>query len=408
MRKHVLFLFTLIPAFLQAQTFTIYDDSNTDLISNVCTDIQIAPDGMIWIGTSYSGISVFDGTDMINYTEINSDLVNDFVNDLVFDDDGNCWITTLKGISVYDGTGFTTYDNTNTDLPGLEVLSIEKDHSGNLWMQSINNPFDYQGLTMYDGTDFITYTDYPSQLNGYEFEDFGFTADNTCWLASNGFAKYDGGWGFYPYITTGLWSSDVVAVDASDNVYAAGFAGILKYSGGDWSIDLNVDYGFPENTLYNDMYVDGGYIWIGCSQGFLKYQISTGNIVANYNSDNSPLGDNCVGGIAKDADGILWLATNIGLVKFDQTIIEGIENSNELNQIDLFPNPTNGILNIHSEDQNIEFLIQVSDLQGREVFNAESILTNNNRIDLSGLPSGMYLVKLTNKGKSYSKTIVLE
>ena len=78
--------------------------------------------------------------------------------------------------------------------------------------------------------------------------------------------------------------------------------------------------------------------------------------------------------------------------------------SSELNMFDLFPNPTNtGFVTIKSNQMGA-LQAQVFDLLGKEVINTE---VNNERLDVSNLNAGVYVVKLTlNKNTTTKKLII--
>ena len=73
------------------------------------------------------------------------------------------------------------------------------------------------------------------------------------------------------------------------------------------------------------------------------------------------------------------------------------------NLISIYPNPTNDVLNIKVKDDLIVEEVKLINLQGRELL---SIKQNLENINLSGLSSGVYLIKLkTNLGTIQSKII---
>lgn len=81
----------------------------------------------------------------------------------------------------------------------------------------------------------------------------------------------------------------------------------------------------------------------------------------------------------------------------------GIEDYSNENHFNLFPNPTNGILNISTENVNLHS-IAVFDLSGKMIFNESNINQMNHQINLSDYPIGMYLL-LINDTESYKLTI---
>lgn len=76
---------------------------------------------------------------------------------------------------------------------------------------------------------------------------------------------------------------------------------------------------------------------------------------------------------------------------------------NTSNEISLFPNPVQNTLSFNKE--NISF-VSVYSVEGVEVFTSNELV--NNRIDLSSLPQGKYLVKLVTEDNVFSEMIIKE
>jgi len=72
--------------------------------------------------------------------------------------------------------------------------------------------------------------------------------------------------------------------------------------------------------------------------------------------------------------------------------------------VTIFPNPANTTLNVVSELEE-EFTIQLFDLYGKKISENRA---GNNRIDVSQIPAGMYLVKLNFEEASVSKKITVQ
>jgi hypothetical protein len=75
--------------------------------------------------------------------------------------------------------------------------------------------------------------------------------------------------------------------------------------------------------------------------------------------------------------------------------------NSKMNSIGIYPNPTNGILNIKT-DSSIEN-VNVINAVGQKI----NVQFSNHQINMQGLPNGMYIVELTLKnGQSFSKKVV--
>ena len=92
-----------------------------------------------------------------------------------------------------------------------------------------------------------------------------------------------------------------------------------------------------------------------------------------------------------DANGCV----NTTTVMQDVSLCTGINSQlvNPSSQIVMYPNPTNGILNIVLSSVNEKTTIQIVNALGQVLIN-EKVLGENSTIDLSNLPTGMYFVNV--------------
>ncbi|MES2575755.1 MAG: T9SS type A sorting domain-containing protein [Bacteroidota bacterium] len=80
-------------------------------------------------------------------------------------------------------------------------------------------------------------------------------------------------------------------------------------------------------------------------------------------------------------------------------------NQNEITGLSVYPNPaTNGNLYITS-NSNSEKSVVIFDLLGKEVLKAS---TTNNAVNISTLKSGVYVVKITEDGKTDTRKLIME
>jgi hypothetical protein len=167
----------------------------------------------------------------------------------------------------------------------------------------------------------------------------------------------------------------------------------------------------------------------------LQYRTVTTGIWQNVNSDTITVANDWVTGAVADVSlpadcenqasdmDIRWLMisdTNAtggivgpaGIIKVDDILIKGIftvgiNNLTKENDIKIYPNPTNGQIQINGIQTNSNLKIMNS--LGETVY---SIETNNNteNIDLSSFAKGMYFIQLIDKenSKSHQFKIVLE
>lgn len=108
---------------LDGDTWTLYTTQNSNIESNVVSDIRQI-DGRLIFATR-AGMSIFDGTDFINFNRDNSYIGSAYCNKIQEDGQGNIWIaseiagsTGHGGISIYKGSITNTQEATeNTSIP---------------------------------------------------------------------------------------------------------------------------------------------------------------------------------------------------------------------------------------------------------------------------------------------------
>lgn len=75
--------------------------------------------------------------------------------------------------------------------------------------------------------------------------------------------------------------------------------------------------------------------------------------------------------------------------------------------IKVYPNPSNGMLNLRINNYSGELTIEMFDLNGRKVLsNIEGDFSVEKALNISSLQSGIYLIKLTGKDLSYTQKII--
>jgi hypothetical protein len=96
-----------------------------------------------------------------------------------------------------------------------------------------------------------------------------------------------------------------------------------------------------------------------------------------------------------------------GTIRFDNvTVSSGVMKTNEeyISGLKIYPNPvSNGTLFVES-DSNIERTITIFDVLGKQVLNTT---TSNTVINVSTLNSGVYMLKVTEEGKTATKKLVI-
>lgn len=100
-----------------------------------------------------------------------------------------------------------------------------------------------------------------------------------------------------------------------------------------------------------------------------------------------------------------------GNFSIDDVVISGeiaTMSSSSFNAIDgltMYPNPLKGDTLFFTSTANADKSVQIFDILGKEVLNSKVI---NNIMNVSGLSAGVYLVKITEEGKTATKKLVIE
>jgi hypothetical protein len=73
----------------------------------------------------------------------------------------------------------------------------------------------------------------------------------------------------------------------------------------------------------------------------------------------------------------------------------------------IYPNPTNGIINLDIDGRIINPAISITDLSGKEVYKERINITGQRSIDISFLKKGFYIVRVKDDKSFTSKKIVV-
>ena len=98
-----------------------------------------------------------------------------------------------------------------------------------------------------------------------------------------------------------------------------------------------------------------------------------------------------------------------GIILYDNVMFydqsTASSNTNNISGLKLYPNPVTGnMLNITS-DNNYEKLVAIYDVLGKQVVNT---VTKNGTVNVSNLNSGVYIVKITEEGKTATRKLVVK
>ncbi len=273
-------------------TFKLFQkkfDNPNGLKSNDIRAIYEDKSGLIWIGTKFEGVQIYNYRKELfpywkNQVDNNRKGLNDnCVYSICEDNNQNLWIGTRDGgLNLFDrktGT-FTYYIHNKNDFSSISennVYVLIADHKNNLWMATSNylEQFDIQRKT---------FTHYPIK---------------------------------------GIWS---LMEDPKGNIWIGKRPGLFIFDKTKSTLTAFHDPNkvFPEKNdldiykLYQDK---GGKIWIGSYRdGLFEYNPNTGKVYLYRNNpkDSTTLSDDMIRSIYEDKKGRLWIGTRLqGLNLFD-------------------------------------------------------------------------------------------
>lgn len=152
---------------------------------------------------------------------------------------------------------------------------------------------------------------------------------------------------------------------------------------------LGADFLFNDTTIiFPANSSDTQSVWVT----IIDDNIDEGNEQANFNLTNATNGAN-----------ILVSAFTLTIIDNDSTII-GINDINAEDGIRLYPNPAVNTLIVQS--QNVLKQVLITDLIGNIVLQSNELAAGKNRLDITALPAGMYVVSIVGDEKTISRKFV--
>ncbi|WP_159470018.1 two-component regulator propeller domain-containing protein [Dyadobacter sp. 3J3] len=281
---------------LNKWTFTsyIHDDIDQSSVSSNSVDYIFKDrQNNIWLGIYSGGANVFvNNTNFEHYQHSTSpfSLSHNFVLCFFEDSDKKFWVgTDGGGLNLYDRKAekFTSYQHTLApqSITGNYVLAIVEDSQKKLWIGTWGD-----GVSVFDKKTgkFTTLKHDKTQTNSLRNNDIyaiAITSDKKIWFSTYG---------------DGLDSFDPETKQFEHHFYDPKVPGSLC------------------NNVVNALFTDrSGRLWIGTEDGNIsRYDPKTGKFITKNVSDNE-ITDNPIISISQDHQGILWLSSVKGLIRYD-------------------------------------------------------------------------------------------
>ncbi|AXG73456.1 T9SS C-terminal target domain-containing protein [Flavobacterium arcticum] len=163
-----------------------------------------------------------------------------------------------------------------------------------------------------------------------------------------------------------------------------------------------IDVGMTVIDQYGEEGVDGSETTWEYLDSWARRVDGTGPNGGTFNADNWTYG----GVDALDGLGLCNAEAALStIVPFGQYNATASVQQNSISTLKMFPNPLSGsILNITS-NANATKVVAIYDVLGKQVVNT---VTKNGTINVSGLTSGVYIVKITEEGKTATRKLVVK
>jgi ligand-binding sensor domain-containing protein len=261
---------------LGGTTWTVYAPSFSDPAFSSFTSIASGANGLQWVGTDGGGLLRFDGNQWSAFTAATSGIPGDFINAVVTDSTGAVWVGTEEGgLARYAGTQWTVFDTVNSDLPDNSISSLAAGN-GCIWI-GVRNVYTKKGaLCKITGSTIIVYDTANSGLPGRYVYAVAIDRNGVVWAGTNkGLVSFDGSqWMVFSPVNSGMPYGMIftLSIDNIGNKWMGagnlfpGGGGLLKLSGSQWTLYSMSDSGIPDNYVWS-VACAAGTVWVGTEFG---------------------------------------------------------------------------------------------------------------------------------------------
>lgn len=275
MKNYLLKIITLIIPVLMSGQNILYDKSTSNLPEDDLLSIAIDKNGNKWIGTSNKGLVLFNGNDFIPFQKESFNIIQgDYISPIFVDSKNRIWISYSnpnEGIAMLDGN--TWYNFTEKELNDISVIAISEDEKGVIYFGGINGI-----MTFYN----------------------------------NKWSKLD-------------LPKDKITVRAIDinrkGIIAIGHNdGLLIFENSTWKSLTEENSELTISTVRAVRFSEDDNLYIGYGGGYGDggFSILKDNNWVHFSKKNSEIPDHMVRDIEIGKNGVIWMATNDGLIKFDE------------------------------------------------------------------------------------------
>jgi len=282
--------------------------------------------GKILLGTG-KGVCVLEGDTIIPF-KLDTVLDNSTVLNIVEDTKGNTWFCTVQsGLFLFSGGKITNYTKAN-GLKSDYIFSIVQRGMQNYWIST------YEGLfNLEDGK--ITQVKVPGTLSDIPFYEFCNDDVGNLWIGSSeGVFKYRNGTFTSFKKSNGLVDNNIwkIIQDREGNMWFASKSNGLSKLSNEMFFSYNLKDGLPSDNIETIFQDTSGLYWIGSKNGATVFNSDTKKFKTYRESDG--LSSETVTCFGQQKNGTILIGTNFGLTTFDGKKFREIKaDENDYNEI---------------------------------------------------------------------------
>jgi ligand-binding sensor domain-containing protein len=381
----------LLSSILNAQNvLTTYTQDNSVLPDNKvrCVEYDYVYKN-IFVGTDFGLVKIDSLFEWSVYNTQNSALTHNSIRSLYFKD-STLYIGTLAaGIYKLKNNLLSIFTGNNFSLPSPFVKAIHIDSYNNLWLGTDNGlvKYNYENIQLYNHLNSVFTSDNVFDIN---------STDTTVLVAYN-----NGGLGKITPNTVNVFT--IATSNIPDNsITSLAIDTLHNFWGTTPANGLFVNLGFPIYNLINSSIISNDLNQVYIDQNNKKYVLSKAGFSIfdnvtwkNFSINNFPfLNDNFVD-LVKVKD-VLWMATDMGLVRFDEALYNSMT---ELSNLSFTYSIKNKVMYFNTQVDKVE----IFDLLGRNVLN----FLNTSSVDLQCLSTcNIYILKISKSDSFIFKKVV--
>jgi ligand-binding sensor domain-containing protein/signal transduction histidine kinase len=303
---------------------------------------------ILWIGTDISGVRKLTTTSR-NFENITSNKKegNGIINNAVFsifkDSKGVKWVGTIEGLSIsFDNSHFYNYGKSKKlePLSDQKIRAFEEDQFGNIWIGTSNGlvqlkrkKADLKNLKKKDLNLFKSDYNNPNTLPSDYIYDIHHASDNTLWIAtSKGICIYhpkSKSFERIPYLPQNYYNQNAFNIqslyeDGLGNIWLSTLGGLHRISPKNGSYEYGHFFHDPLDTasicsdkVSHILYASDGNYWVATAHGLNKLSINNSQSSFEYIGIEKGLPNEFIYSIFEQPNGILWMSSNMGIIKYD-------------------------------------------------------------------------------------------